>query len=63
LPMNYSAKIVTSTVNGGVRTEFPVALSGDLHRQKNLEFNVGSGGPPIRIITRNGGVSIRKKAI
>lgn len=63
LPMNYSAKIVTSTVNGGVRTEFPFALSGDLHRQKNLEFNVGSGGAPIRIITRNGGVSIRKKAI
>ena len=63
LPMNYSAKILASTVNGGLRTEFPVTLSGDLHRSQSLEFNIGSGGAPIRVVTRNGGVSIRKRAI
>ena len=61
LPLNYSAKILASTQNGGMRSEFPV--TGDSRHSKNLEFNVGSGGPPIRIATRNGGVSIRKKAI
>jgi DUF4097 and DUF4098 domain-containing protein YvlB len=64
LPVNYSARIMASTVNGGLRTEFPVTLSGDLERRpKNLEFNVGSGGAPIRIVTHNGGVNIKKKAI
>ena len=63
LPTNYSAKILASTSNGGLRTEFPVTMSGDLRRNKNLEFNVGSGGAPIRITTRNGGVHIKKKAI
>jgi hypothetical protein len=63
LPVNYSAKILASTLNGGLRTEFPVTMSGDLNRSKNLEFTVGSGGAPIRVVTRNGGVSIKKKAI
>ena len=61
LPLNYSAKIQASTQNGGLRTEFPV--SGNLSSRKSLDFTIGSGGPPIRISTRNGGVSIRKKAI
>ena len=60
LPLNYSARILASTKNGGLKTEFPV--SGDV-RGKSLEFNIGSGGAPIRIATRNGGVSIRKKVI
>ena len=61
LPLNYSARILASTQNGGMRSEFPV--TGDSRHSKNLEFNVGSGGAPIRIATRNGGVLIRKKAI
>jgi len=60
LPINYSARILASTQHGGFKTEFPV--SGDM-QSKNLEFNVGSGGAPIRIATRNGGVSIRRKMI
>lgn len=60
LPINYSARILDSTQHGGFKNEFPV--SGDLGSKK-IEFNVGTGGAPIRIATRNGGVSIRKKMI
>lgn len=66
LPLDYSAKIQASTNNGGLRSEFPFTDTfdkGDRHSRKNLEFNVGSGGAPIRIATHNGGVSIKKKAI
>ncbi|MBY0507842.1 MAG: DUF4097 domain-containing protein [Bryobacteraceae bacterium] len=61
VPLNYSARIVASTHNGGIRSEFP--MGSDLRQQRNVEFNLGSGGAPIRIATRNGGVSIKKKAI
>ncbi len=62
LPLDYSAKIQASTHNGGLRSEFPFTERSGQNR-KNLEFNVGSGGAPIRIATHNGGVSIKKKAI
>jgi hypothetical protein len=34
-------------------------MHGDL-RPRNLDFNVGSGGPLIRVTTTNGGVKLKK---
>ena len=62
LPTNYSAKIMASTVNGGVHSDFP-GQGDSSRRPRHAEFNVGAGGAPIRIVTQNGGVNIRKKAI
>ena len=58
IPSSYSAHIETSTVNGGINVDFPVTIKGRIDR--NLSFDIGSGGPTIRATTTNGGVRIRK---
>jgi DUF4097 and DUF4098 domain-containing protein YvlB len=60
VPENYSARVEASTVNGGMSVDFPVAVRGRVNRQ--LAFNLGSGGSLIRATTVNGGVSIQRAA-
>jgi DUF4097 and DUF4098 domain-containing protein YvlB len=61
MPENYSAHIQTGTVNGAIKSDFPVSLTvqGRI-RPQNLDFSVGSGGPLIHVSTTNGGVNLRK---
>jgi DUF4097 and DUF4098 domain-containing protein YvlB len=56
IPEGYNAELETGTVNGGVRVDFPVTLSGDIKRR--LETTLGSGGPRVRVVTTNGGVTV-----
>jgi len=58
VPENYSAHLVTGTVNGGLNVEFPVTVQGRISRE--LAVNLGSGGPTVRAMTTNGGVRIKK---
>jgi DUF4097 and DUF4098 domain-containing protein YvlB len=58
VPSAYSAHVETSTVNGGLHVDFPVTVQG--HITKNLAFDIGSGGPTVRVTTTNGGVQIQK---
>ncbi len=58
VPENYSAHVETSTVNGGVSSDFGTAVRGKAGR--NLSFDLGSGGGTIRATTTNGGVHIRR---
>ena len=60
MPERYSAHIQAETVNGGVRSDFPVTRTGDLKRLRNLDFNLGSGGPLIHVSTTNGGVKLQR---
>ncbi|HVP47491.1 MAG TPA: DUF4097 family beta strand repeat-containing protein [Bryobacteraceae bacterium] len=60
VPDNYSAHLETGTVNGHINVEFPVTVHGEINRQ--LSIDLGSGGPLIRAVTTNGGVSIKRKA-
>ena len=59
VPSSYSAHLETGTVNGHVDVEFPVTVRGEISRQ--LSFDLGSGGPLVRAVTTNGGVSIKRK--
>lgn len=59
VPAAYSAHLETGTVNGHVEIDFPVTVRGEISRQ--LSVDLGSGGPLVRAITTNGGVSIRRK--
>jgi DUF4097 and DUF4098 domain-containing protein YvlB len=59
IPSYYSAHIQAETQNGGVQSDFPVALDGN-QRPRRLDFNVGSGGAPIHIATTNGRVSLKR---
>jgi DUF4097 and DUF4098 domain-containing protein YvlB len=59
MPANYAAHLETGTVNGGLTFDFPVTVQGKIDRE--LSTDIGGGGPPIRVRTTNGGVSIRRQ--
>lgn len=56
VPSNYSAQLVTGTVNGGIDIDFPVMVRGRIGRR--LSVTLGEGGPTVRAVTTNGGVKI-----
>ena len=57
VPDNYSARLETGTVNGGINLGIPITVQGRI--EKNITTNLGSGGATIRLMTTNGGVSVR----
>jgi len=59
VPSDYSARLVTGTVNGGMRVDFPVTVEGKIDRR--LDVELGRGGPTVRAVTTNGGVVIRRR--
>ena len=59
VPADYNAHLETGTVNGGVNIDFPVRVQGRLNRQ--LSTDLGSGGPTIRAVTTNGGVTVKRR--
>lgn len=58
VPEGYAAHLETSTVNGGLDLGFPVTVQGRVGRQ--LSMDLGGGGPTIRAVTTNGGVSLHR---
>lgn len=58
LPESFQARLETGTVNGGFDTDLPITIQGRL-RTKQFTTELNGGGPPIRLITTNGGVNIR----
>ena len=58
VPEQYSARIETSTVNGSVRTDFPVPVQTE--RTHELQLSLGSGGPLVRVTTVNGSVRLKR---
>lgn len=61
VPDGYSARLETGTKNGGLQFDFPITVQGRLNR--NVAIDLGSGGPPIRVTTTNGGVVVRRPEI
>lgn len=63
LPASYSAVLETGTVNGGLDIDFPVVVQGRLpaSRNRTLTATIGDGGPRIRAVTTNGGVTISRR--
>jgi len=61
VPQGYSAQLEASTVNGGVRSDIPLTTQpGRIDHQ--ISATLGSGGAPVRLRTRNGGVRINASA-
>ena len=58
IPEDYSARLETGTVNGGVNIDFPVLVQGKIGR--DISTTLGSGGALVRAETTNGGVRIIK---
>ena len=59
LPRGFSAQLEAGTTHGGISVDFPVTVQGQL--RGHLETTLGSGGPKLRAITTNGGVTIRQR--
>jgi hypothetical protein len=58
VPDDYSARLETGTVNGGIDIDFPVTVQGDIG--KSLSTTLGKGGALVRVTTTNGGVRISR---
>jgi len=59
LPDTASTEVKARTVNGDIRTDFPLAVRGGLVGHK-LEGTLGSGGRSLSLETVNGSVHLRK---
>jgi len=46
-------------VNGGLRLDLPVTLQRRLTQR--IRTRLGAGGPPVRAVTTNGGVTVRTR--
>jgi hypothetical protein len=60
VPEDYNARLETGTINGGLNFDFPVTLQGQVNR-KRLALDLGAGGPLVRVVTTNGGVTVKRR--
>ena len=60
VPATFAAHIESSTVNGGVKSDFSEMIH-DRH-QRQISADINGGGPTVRVVTTNGGVTIAKGA-
>jgi hypothetical protein len=56
MPEGYNARFEAETVNGGWHVDLPVTTPR--RRGEPLAVDLGSGGPPVRVRTTNGGVHV-----
>jgi hypothetical protein len=56
VPEQFSALLDLATVNGGMSVKMP--NTPIRHGEHNMSLTLGSGGPLIRVHTKNGGVSV-----
>ena len=54
----YNAHLETGTVNGPMSIDFPVTIQGKI--TKRFSIDLGRGGAPVRAITTNGPVVVRR---
>ena len=59
MPSRYSAHIQAETMNGGIQSDFPMTVSGNI-RPRQLDFNLNSGGPLIHLTAGNGQIRLKR---
>jgi len=60
IPADYSARLETGTVNGPMSIDFPIVMQGRISVRR-ITTNLGQGGAPIRAVTTNGPVVVRRR--
>ena len=60
IPENYNAKIEFGTVNGPMDVGFPMTVTLSGRVRDHISTTLGKGGPPIRVITTNGPMTVRR---
>jgi hypothetical protein len=61
IPENYSAKLETGTVNGPMSVDFPMTVTVQGRLNHRLNTTLGSGGAPVRVVTTNGPLIIKRR--
>ena len=59
IPEGYNARLETGTVNGPMNIDIPVTVQGRFPRQ--FTTDLGRGGAPVRVVTTNGPVTVRRR--
>ncbi len=60
IPEGFQADLEIGTTNGGFRIDFPITVQGRINRRR-IRTELNGGGPLIKAITTNGGVTIRRR--
>ncbi|HTI04683.1 MAG TPA: DUF4097 family beta strand repeat-containing protein [Gemmatimonadales bacterium] len=60
IPDDYNAKIEFGTVNGPMDVGFPMTVTISGRVKDRISTTLGSGGPPIRVVTTNGPMVVRR---
>jgi DUF4097 and DUF4098 domain-containing protein YvlB len=60
IPSNYNAKIEFGTVNGPMDVGFPMTVTINGRIRDRIATTLGNGGPPIRVVTTNGPMTVRR---
>lgn len=60
IPQNYNARLETGTVNGPMESDFPLTVTLRGREWKHFSTTLGRGGAPVRVVTTNGPVSLRR---
>ena len=60
IPDNYNAELETGTVNGPMDTNVPLTVTVMGRMRDRIHAKLGKGGAPIRVVTTNGPLSIRR---
>lgn len=59
MPRDYSARLIARSSNGSMNINRPVTMQGRIGR--DIDTQLGRGGPTLRFITSNGSLNIREK--
>jgi hypothetical protein len=60
IPDDYNAKLDFGTVNGPMDVGFPITVTINGRITDRISTTLGQGGPPIRVVTTNGPMSVRR---
>jgi len=60
IPDDYNAKLDFGTVNGPMDVGFPITVTINGRITDRVSTTLGQGGPPIRVVTTNGPMSVRR---
>lgn len=61
IPEGYSANLETGTVNGPMSVDFPLTVTFQGRLTQRLSTKLGDGGAPVRVVTTNGPMVIRRR--
>ena len=61
IPEGYNAKMDFGTINGPMSVGFPLTVTINGRINDRISTTFGSGGAPVRVVTTNGPMTVRRR--